>query len=139
MNYVLGFAFDKNNPNLIALLEKQRPERFKGLLNAIGGKIEQNEIPIKAMIREFKEETGVETTPENWNIFGKIIGSNFIINCFKTHDLDLSELKTTTDEEIFITRVSSLKLKKTKVIDNLHWLIPLALDDKAHYSTINYG
>ena len=38
-----------------------------GLLNGIGGKIEDGEAPIEALVREFAEETGVQTSAEEWS------------------------------------------------------------------------
>ena len=68
--YVVGFLF---NPDMteVVLIKKNRPDWQKGLLNGVGGKIESGEDPITAMIREFKEETGVEIY--NWNLFWIII------------------------------------------------------------------
>lgn len=56
-NYVLGFVF---SPDLreVYLIRKNRPEWQRGLLNGIGGKIEQGETDAAAMHREAFEESG---------------------------------------------------------------------------------
>ena len=46
--YVLAFIFD-TKLNQILLIKKNRPDYQAGLLNGIGGKIEPNETPIKAV------------------------------------------------------------------------------------------
>ena len=49
-NYVLGFAFNKNFREVLLIL-KNKPQWQKGLYNGIGGKIEEGELPIEAMVR----------------------------------------------------------------------------------------
>lgn len=56
-NYVAGFLFSENLLS-VALIRKEKPAWQKGCLNAIGGKIEENETPFEAMKREFTEEAG---------------------------------------------------------------------------------
>lgn len=69
IEYVLGFAFYKDK---VILIKKNRPEFQKDKLNGIGGKIEKNEDAIGAMVREFKEETGITTSIRNWNPLGRL-------------------------------------------------------------------
>lgn len=137
--YVAGLAFHKDDYNLVALIEKQRPTWQKGKMNGIGGKVEEKESPIEAMIREFEEETGYKSIEQDWNNFTTLIGSDWMVRFYRSFSIDLNLLKTTTDEKVQIVRVSSLKLKKTEVIENLKWLIPMALDTQFHYASITYG
>jgi hypothetical protein len=48
--YVAGFLFDSALHNVL-LIEKQKPEWQVGMLNAIGGKIEGDELPMDAKCR----------------------------------------------------------------------------------------
>lgn len=60
--YVLGFYL---TPAGVVLIRKQR--RWGGdVWNGIGGKIEDGERPIDAMVREFYEEAGVATGMGDW-------------------------------------------------------------------------
>lgn len=59
IDYVLVFAFDWTREKVL-LIKKSKPEFQAGLLNGVGGKIQQGEIPEQAAIREFKEETGLD-------------------------------------------------------------------------------
>lgn len=84
--YVVGFVFTPDYSK-VWLMKKQKPEWQKGKLNGIGGKIEKNETPLAAMIREAKEETGLETP--QWKEFAVLQGENndgagFNLNCFFT-------------------------------------------------------
>lgn len=65
-NYVAGFLFNQDQTH-VALVEKQKPDWQRGKLNAIGGKIEGDEDPFDAMVREFREETGATVT--EWRLF----------------------------------------------------------------------
>lgn len=131
--YVLGFAFDRNGDNLV-LIEKQRPEWQAGKLNGIGGKIEpEDSSPNAAMIREFKEETGVETFIGGlygWHhfatmIFNKdILGGEAKVFCFKMQSNNIYQCKSTTDELVFKMSVSDV-LKKP-LMQNVPILISLA-------------
>ena len=63
-DYVCGFVF--NGHESVALIKKTRPLAMRGKLNGIGGKIENNEKPLTAMVREFKEETGLLISEDRW-------------------------------------------------------------------------
>ncbi len=81
-HYVLGFMIDVENNNVV-LIRKSRPDYQKGKINGIGGKvsIERDYDHIgsgtheydhkvtypRAMVREFKEETGIDTYKEEWH------------------------------------------------------------------------
>ncbi len=58
--HVVVFAptADKTEPKLPMVL-KDRPDYLKGVLNLPGGKIEPDEDPLQAAVRELKEETGL--------------------------------------------------------------------------------
>lgn len=67
--YVNGFLFDPTLRHVV-LMRKNKPVQQEGLLNGIGGKIEKGETPLEAMIREFKEETGMSV--KNWQHFATL-------------------------------------------------------------------
>jgi 8-oxo-dGTP diphosphatase len=122
MHYVVGFAFDHGN--LVALIRKKRPKWQAGMLNGIGGKIELMEKPHDAMVREFREETGV--TCEEWREFIQVVGSGWSMHCFTTRAVpDFYLLQTTTDEEVVLVDATNLP---DDVLFNLRWMIPMAQD-----------
>lgn len=126
MKYVAGLYFNQNEDQLV-LIRKNRPVWQAGKLNAIGGKIEVGESSHDAMIREFKEETGVTYT--DWRLFCVLTGENtntyedFEVNFFVGFG-DLNEPRSLTDEKIEVNYVDNLD----DVMHNLKWLIPMALD-----------
>lgn len=128
--YVAGFMFSPDYSQ-VALIRKLKPQWQAGKLNGIGGKIEKGEEPSTAMVREFLEETGAYTYPANWWRFMEMgDGSSFTVHFFVTTG-DLSTLRSTEEEQIEIINVSDLGPTRQDVVENLTWLIPLALD----YST----
>lgn len=134
--YSLGFLFSKDN-RAVALINKNKPDWQKGLLNGIGGKQEENETMIECMIREFKEETGLLFT--GWEHFLDIGNEYFIVSCYKGTYNNLHELKSMTDESIEIHGVEiMLAVGHKDMIPNLRWIIPIALDKDLSFSTINY-
>ena len=56
-DYVIGFVFNENYTEVLLVLKKSPPWQ-EGCFNGIGGKIEPDEEPSSAMLREFEEETG---------------------------------------------------------------------------------
>src|SRR5258708_1652176 len=124
VKYVLGFMFSEDK-NCVALIKKTKPEWQKGRLNGIGGKVEKDEYASSAMVREFREETGMITREHEWEYFSLMTNSQFIVYCYVAYG-DLSLLKTTTEEEIKIVSLSLLSTLDT--LSNLSWLIPMALD-----------
>lgn len=123
---VVGFMFDEKLENVV-LIRKLRPEWMKGLLNGVGGKIEEGESPIDAMAREYQEETGVETFSFDWLHYLTMTGGDFEIYYF----MGLSRIsteKTMEDEEIIITPIDSIQLRDKTTIDNLPWILSLGLN-----------
>ena len=131
--YCLGFAFDI--PAFVsegaiaanvALIRKVKPTWQAGRLNGIGGSIESFDVePIDAMVREFREETGFETSRTAWEHFHTMGGETWQVECFKTFNVPMWELATTTDEEVVIMQAAFMT---ADVLFNLRWLVPLALD-----------
>lgn len=127
--YVLGFLFTPDREQVV-LIKKSKPNWQKGLLNGVGGKIERNETPIHAMTREFKEETGAFEF--GWIEFATLQGNDWKVYCFKAFSNEVANVETVTDEEILTPYVS--QLKKLNTISNLHWLIPMCLDNNDEFN-----
>ena len=130
--YVAGFMYSKDRKKVV-LIEKINPEWQRGLLNGVGGKIEKNETPHMAMSREFKEETGVNTSPEEWKVFSVIDGpSKYKVYFLYTLSDNLINVKTVEKEKVGIYEVSDLP---PHTMYNLKWLIPMSLDPKLPFRT----
>lgn len=121
-HYVVGFLFDPQRTRVV-LIEKLKPDFQKGKLNGVGGKIEDGESPLDAMIREFREEGGIEIV--NWREFCQLKFRNSIIYFFAAEG-EIDKVSSITDEQIKICALD--KFGELNVMANLRWLIPMALD-----------
>lgn len=128
--YVVGFMFDDYR-NTVVLIKKNRPEWQAGKLNGVGGKVEPNEMPTAAMIREFFEETGVQTNREDWIYLCTLKSEKSVIHIFKGENSKYAmAARTTTDEKIGLYDPSILFEVPQIVVPNLHWLLPMAASDE---------
>jgi 8-oxo-dGTP diphosphatase len=123
-DYVAGFAFSRDQRQVL-LVRKRRPAWQRGRYNGIGGHIEEGELPVEAMRREFFEETGVFTSVRDWRHFAVVCTDQSRVFMF-TATLDgLDSARNMTDERIALIDVENVAA--TRTVPNLAWLIPLAL------------
>jgi len=129
--WVAGFLF--RNKKEVALVKKTHPVWQAGLLNGIGGTIEEGESEHEAMQREFLEEAGVEV--KGWREFAQLNVQDGEVHFFVAHG-DYP-IYSTTDEKVDWYRVD--KLSTLPVIPNLRWLVPLALDTDNNRAQITHS
>ena len=118
--YVLGFLFTADNR--VVLILKNRPKWQEGFLNGVGGKIEPDETPLQAMVREFREETGMVV--KKWSKVLTLTGEGYKVQVFKAyhHDKD-PPIRSMTDEQVWAYPTDDIPT--LHVIPNLRWMIPL--------------
>lgn len=128
MRYCLGFVFNQTRDSVL-LIRKERPDWQRGKLNGVGGKLEYQEDPCLGMVREFKEETDVDTVLSMWNKFAELIFDNDggeLHAYWLVDQYTFDNAKTVTDEPL--QRITVDQLQHTDhVIPNLKWLVPAAL------------
>ena len=127
--YVLGFYIynDHGNNRYVILIRKQRPEWQKGLLNGVGGHLEQGETPEQGMAREFKEETGVETHPESWKRVALMTGNDWMVHVFTMETTNRPNFRSLTDEQVVAVTVRSVMRhpQPHPTIENIPWLLKM--------------
>lgn len=130
--YVCGFLFSPDRARVL-LIRKNRPAWQAGRLNGIGGKIEPGEAPLDAMRREFREEASLDL--RDWQQVLTLDGDDddrsgvgWEAHFFRGFG-DLDAAVARTDEPLEIHPVRPLPLD---VIANLHWIVPLLLDEDVH-------
>jgi 8-oxo-dGTP diphosphatase len=132
--YVLGFAFDEAGDRVV-LIQKTKPAWQAGKYNGVGGKVEENETMIDAMVREFYEETGVETAINDWREYAFMVGPDWSCAVYCLGDgLIVDAVKTTTEEKIEVFSTKALP----NTISNVPWLIAMAKDSDRFHAQINY-
>lgn len=125
-NYVAGFMFDRAWMR-VALIRKEKPAWQAGKLNGIGGKVEQECIH-EAMVREFAEETGYKTSTSQWGHFLQMTHEGgWRVDFFATLG-NLSALRSMEREKVEIVWLKDVSVMRSDMIENLPWLIPLAVD-----------
>lgn len=125
--YCLGFAFDENHENVL-LIRKNRPAWQAGKLNGIGGKVEIGEKPEDAMVREFLEETGVQTELDHWDFKGKLGGEGYSVLIFKMVSDLVYDAKTMETEEILLKPINLKEFQEIGV-HTLGWLVPMLMEE----------
>jgi 8-oxo-dGTP diphosphatase len=142
--YVVGFLFAAPSWGLnVALIRKARPAWQVDRCNGIGGKVEGGETPADAMAREFREETGWQE-PIDWQEYATLSDRRgYVVHFFRaigSVDIHLAAEANTrsVDEPVVIWHVGNLAraIEDRKIIPNLGWLVPLALDSDIATATI---
>lgn len=119
--FVLGFLFNQTL-DMVLLIRKSRPQWQCGLLNGVGGKVEKDESPMDAMVREFREETGAHTGVGDWNFFARMSGTGFVVDCFVSNCVQGWEFaRSVTDEQLEHYDVGSICSLDT--VPNVPWLV----------------
>lgn len=128
-HYVAGFAFSSDGKKVV-LIQKNRPKWQAGKLNGVGGHVEAGETTLAAMVREYKEETGITSVYEDWERFACVRGSDFSVHFFAAFNDSLLGVTSLTDEVVGVFPAPPFDgvTAGYPIISNLNWLIPLALD-----------
>jgi 8-oxo-dGTP diphosphatase len=125
-SYCLGFAFD--DLGRVCLITKDKPDWQKGKLNGVGGSIEPGEMPIDAMVREFKEETGVEVPIWRWTHFGTMQGiAGWQVELFHCQCPEIRDVRTAEREHVQLYAEHEVgRLVGVQFIENIPALVALS-------------
>lgn len=149
-SYVLILVFCPEFENVL-LIERTKDDWQKGMLNGLGGKIDKNEKPFDAVLRELKEEYYYEDSKDlivisNFGVmqergmFGNIYAyacidknyhNNYTKFCEQLYEgrIEVEGKVRSYDIKTILTDVAY----KKKVLSNITWMIPMAID----YISIN--
>lgn len=127
---VIGFAFNKAHTKLLMQLKRKGPIFNVGLLNPPGGKVEQYpksqtdhyESFNGAMIREFKEETGLDSVQSDWLLFHRERHqSGTELYCYVTDNLDIMQAQTMESEPNVIVELGYSRSHEWKFPSGYLW------------------
>jgi len=139
--YVLGFMFSEDL-EYVLLVNKKKPAWQCGLLNGIGGKIEEEESEFDAIRREVFEEAGLKTYNSDWKYFAYLHSKSPVegiisMMCSRS-DKYMARYFSKTNERIGV--YNTKLFRNLRIIPNLNWLIPMAknaLNGKERSKRIN--
>lgn len=120
--FVLALLFTDDGRRVV-LMRRTRPAWQAGRVNALGGGIMERESAMSAARREVREECGVDVA--EWSKLLEWDDAEYRMHVLSALSARAAEARTLEDQEIFLADVRALP---ENVIDNLRWLIPLALD-----------
>lgn len=126
---VLGFIFTPDFEKIL-LIRKNKPEFQKGLLNGIGGKLEEHETPYDAMIRETKEETALEISHYHWKYQGNMHGKDWEVAMYSSviHEEQIPMAESLTDEPVgWYNTQDIIYGSEYKTLKNLPFLIQMCI------------
>lgn len=135
MKYVVGLLFTPQLDQVLLQKKIKGPEGVIGKYNGHGGKIDSNETPLAAIIRETIEETGLVIVPKDWLLFHHFIRADGNEVYFYTSiipddqviqqiEKELLEIKPV--EDVILSFIADGSLNNPHVY-NLSYLIPMAL------------
>lgn len=120
--YVLALLFTPDRARVV-LVHKTRPAWQHGRVNALGGKLHPGESACDAARREVREEAGVDVA--GWEEFLVWEDPQYRMHACRASDPAAERAHTAEDQDVFLADARALP---PNVIDNLRWLVPLALD-----------
>ena len=121
-HYVLALLFTPDGRRVV-LMRKTRPAWQAGRVNALGGKLLAGESALDAARREVREEAGVDVAA--WEEFLVWDDPVYRMHAVRAFDDAAHRARTAEDQEVFLADAQALP---PELIDNLRWLVPLALD-----------
>lgn len=125
-HYCCGFLRDIQHATVL-LVRKRKPDWQAGLLNGIGGKIESDETPLDAMIREWSEEVGFEF--RNWRALARLDAQGSLVHFFAASG-HIPPPKAFNDVGEALELIDLISVPhRTDIIANLKWLLPMAFAD----------
>jgi len=121
-----GLLFSHLPHAQVALVRKDKHRHFMNRYNAIIDEVNENELPLDAMTRIFKEETGVEFA--GWQEAIILECPHIVIHFYRGFcTTSLWNIVAQKDEDIHFLTAS--RVFDLDVVSNLRWIIPLMLDD----------
>lgn len=124
--YVVNAIFSPDLQDIL-IIRKNRPQWQAGKFNLIGGKVEVSEDFCDAVIRETKEECGLDISSDDIRNVGIIEKKNeYLVVCYVTVTESIYEFSSMTDEAVYRVTMEELRsLPEEKRVNNLLSLVEL--------------
>jgi 8-oxo-dGTP pyrophosphatase MutT (NUDIX family) len=127
--YCLGFAFNTHRDHVLLIL-KDQPRWMEGKLNGLGGAVEPGEHAVTAMVREFREESGLETSAKDWRKVGVFFeDESFEITIFSIITGIESAVSPTPELAVQVSIEDIHQVHAHKFVEGVIWMVTLCLAD----------
>jgi 8-oxo-dGTP diphosphatase len=120
--FVLALLYSADRRQVV-LMRRTRPPWQAGRVNALGGRVLEGESTEMTASREVREECGVDVS--EWREVLVWEDAEYRMHVMRGVSDHACAARTLEDQEVFLADVNALP---DNVIDNLRWLVPLALD-----------
>lgn len=127
LQMVVGLAFDLSRNMVVMVHKMSGPPCVIGNWNGVGGKVDPGETPAHAMVREFREETGVEIIEDDWHQFCELNAKDYDLHFFWAASSSVFQCRTMEKEPIKVWLVRDL-MDESNVMHNMRWMIPYLQD-----------
>ena len=128
--FVLALLYSVDRRHVV-LMRRTRPAWQAGRVNALGGRLQPGESAVAAARREVREECGVDVA--EWREVLVWEDAEYVMHVMRGVSELALEARTIEDQEVFLADVRALP---DNVIDNLRWLVPLALDAEVAFPIV---
>lgn len=135
--YTLAFLFSTTWDGVLLIEKAKKPVQHIGKYNGIGGKVEEGETYSRAIVREIKEESGLDVA--NVDSFATIGGADWTCECFKGV-AEFNRGLMYAGDEGRVLGIAIDEILKIPTVSNVPWLIFMAIDNdpslmnpKIHY------
>lgn len=126
MKYCVGFLFDSKKEQVLLIRKEKGPECIRGSLNGLGGKIEEGELSLKSIEREFKEESGLFISQHKWIYVCRLKKGEDEIDIYAYADDCIFNYRQIEEEQVGIYNID-FALDQLKCVYNLSWIINMCL------------
>lgn len=139
VEYVLCYAESIDNPDVdwVVLIDKKSPPWQAGRLNLPGGKIEPGETPVRAAIRELREETNLEAVITMCEVIGVIHGPDWIVHVVLCPFHGPFQVGCSGDEHPLIVGLRQALEYGSRVLPELRTIIPLCISKQPWQMIVN--
>jgi 8-oxo-dGTP diphosphatase len=120
--FVLALLYSADRRQVV-LMRRTKPAWQAGRVNGLGGRLMPGESAAAAARREVREECGVDVAA--WREVLVWEDAEYVMHVLSAVSAEARAARTQEDQEVFLADVDALP---PNVIDNLRWLVPLALD-----------
>lgn len=131
---VCGFAFSDDRRHVLLIRKKTGPRWMIDKWNGLGGKVEADDsTPHYAMAREFYEESGLGTRPDDWRRYLSMTFNGGRVDFFEHSGFPHGALRLARNlegkgETLNVFPVLDITCDRVEVVENLRWHLPMALD-----------